>query len=153
MRRLELRIPPPVVALIAALAMVAAASVWRSNLPSIPARGHVAIALALAGVLMVGAGIVEFHRARTTVNPLNPGAASALVVARIYRFTRNPMYLGLAIVLCAWAIYLSNPLSLLGVVAFVAYMNRFQIIPEETALRALFGHDFERYATQVRRWL
>lgn len=153
MRSLALRIPPPVVALAAALLMWAVASMFPSSRLANPIRVHVARALALAGVLVVAAGIVEFRRARTTVNPLNPGAASALVVSRIYRFSRNPMYLGFAIVLLAWAVCLSHPLSLLGVAAFVAYMNRFQIVPEERALRALFGQKFDAYGTRVRRWI
>lgn len=102
---------------------------------------------------IVVAGVIEFHRARTTVNPLRPEAASAFVVSGIYRVTRNPMYVGMAIVLLAWAIYLSHPLSLLGVVAFVAYIQRYQIAPEEKALRALFPGAFEAYSREVRRWL
>ncbi|MEO7648578.1 MAG: isoprenylcysteine carboxylmethyltransferase family protein [Gemmatimonadaceae bacterium] len=152
-RQLELRVPPAAVTLIAALLMWLGAGTFSFGWSPTAARSIIALAFALVGALIIGAGIFEFRRARTTVSPMRPEGASSLIVTGIYRVSRNPMYLGFAIVLCAWAIYLSNPLSLLGVVAFVAYMNRFQIIPEETALRALFGHDFERYATQVRRWL
>lgn len=120
-----------------------------------PFARHVQIAagLAVIGVVTVVLGALQFHRARTTLTPLNPGAASALVVSGIYRYTRNPMYVGIAIVLLSWAIYLSHPLSVLGVVAFVAYIHRFQILPEEKALRALFPGAFEAYARQVRRWI
>ncbi|MDR6576679.1 protein-S-isoprenylcysteine O-methyltransferase Ste14 [Pseudomonas extremaustralis] len=84
---------------------------------------------------------------------MQPQQASALVEAGIYRYSRNPMYLGFAIILAAWALVLASPLTLLGVVAFVLYMNRFQITPEEWALEALFGESFARYRARVRRWL
>jgi len=71
----------------------------------------------------------------------------------IYQYSRNPMYLGFAIILAAWALALGSPLTLLGVVAFVLYMNRFQIAPEEWALEALFGESFVRYRARVRRWI
>jgi len=87
------------------------------------------------------------------VNPLKPDSASALVVAGIYRWTRNPMYLGMATVLAAWGLYLANIGALAGVALFVAYMNRFQIAPEERALEARFGADFAAYRGRVRRWL
>lgn len=150
---LEHRIPPPAVALVTAVAMWAAASVTPDLRVPIPARVTLASVLAVLGACIVLAGMLEFRRARTTINPLNPSAASALVVAGVYGFTRNPMYLGLAIVLVGWATYLSHPLPLLGVLFFVSYINRFQIAPEEQALRALFPGTFEKYASRVRRWI
>lgn len=150
---LELRVPPPAVALAVAFAMWLAAGATSAFRVQLPARSVVALALAIAGVLAVGAGLLEFRRARTTINPLDPGAASAIVVSGIYRFTRNPMYLGFAAILLAFAAYLGNPLSLLGVAGFVAYMNRFQITPEERALQALFPGAFDAYAKKVSRWL
>lgn len=153
MRRLEARIPPPLVAAAAALAMwLIARSSPDMTIPFVK-RVQVAAALAIIGVVTVVIGALQFHQARTTLTPLNPGAASALVVSGIYRYTRNPMYLGMAIVLLSWAIYLSHPLAMLGVAAFVAYIHRFQIIPEEKALRALFPGSFEAYARRVRRWI
>lgn len=153
MRRLEARIPPPLVAAAAALAMwLIARSVPEMTIP-FARRVQVTAALAIIGVVTVVMGALQFHQARTTLTPLNPGAASALVVSGIYRYTRNPMYLGMAIVLLSLAIYLSHPLAALGVVAFVAYIHRFQILPEERALRALFPGAFEAYAREVRRWI
>ncbi|MGK2933878.1 MAG: methyltransferase family protein, partial [Gemmatimonadaceae bacterium] len=121
MGRLEARIPPLIVAAAAALAMWLIAR--RAPELALPFKWHgqVAMGLAVIGVTTVVIGAFQFHRARTTLTPLNPGAASTLVVSGIYRYTRNPMYLGIAIVLLSWAIYLSHPLSVLGVVAFVAY--------------------------------
>lgn len=116
-------------------------------------RGTVALTLAIVGVAITVAGAAQFRRAKTTVNPLRLEAATALVTSGIYRFTRNPMYLGMAALLVAWAYYLSHALALFGVVVFIAYIHRFQIIPEERAMRALFPGAYEAYARQVRRWL
>ena len=84
---------------------------------------------------------------------MKPESASSLVVSGIYRFTRNPMYLGMLLVLSGWAIFLSNALSFLFLPAYVVYMNRFQIGPEERALAAKFPQPFADYRSEVRRWL
>jgi protein-S-isoprenylcysteine O-methyltransferase Ste14 len=131
---------------------VIAWSLPEANL-ALPGRFPAMILALLAGGVFGVAGIVEFRRARTTVNPLEPAAASALVRSGIYKLTRNPMYLGLALLLLGWGIFLSNPASLAVLFGFVAYMNRFQIIPEERALETLFGKDFAAYRDSVSRWI
>jgi protein-S-isoprenylcysteine O-methyltransferase Ste14 len=118
----------------------------------VPWRLALAMLLVLCGGAVALAGVLAFRRARTTVNPLRPDSASQLVVAGIYRHTRNPMYLGMALWLLAWGLWLDVPPALLGVPAFVLYLNRFQIAPEERALQALFGADFAGYCARVRRW-
>lgn len=150
---LELKVPPVAVVVVAAILMWAIAWLLPALNLTLPGRLPAAIAAVLLGVLVTLAGIVEFRRARTTVNPLMPEAASSLVDRGIYRLTRNPMYLGFALALLGWGIYLSNPVSLAMLFAFVAYMNRFQIIPEERVLESLFGDAFKGYRTKVRRWL
>jgi protein-S-isoprenylcysteine O-methyltransferase Ste14 len=150
---LELKIPPPLVAAAAACLMWAIAWVLPSLNLALPGRTPAAMVAALIGGLISVAGVIEFRRARTTVNPHRPGTASALVAGGIYRLTRNPMYLGLALVLLGWAIFLANPLSLAILFLFVGYMNRFQIAPEEKALESLFGEASAEYRSKVRRWL
>jgi len=116
-------------------------------------RVIVAALVALIGGFFCIGGVVSFRRAKTTVNPLKPETASALVSSGIYQVSRNPMYVGFALFLVAWAVYLSSPLALVGVIGFVLYINRFQIQPEERALAALFAAEFERYKNSVRRWV
>jgi protein-S-isoprenylcysteine O-methyltransferase Ste14 len=153
MRFLELRIPPLAVVAVAACLMWAIARALPFLDMTLPGREPAAIVAALAGFLVSLAGVVEFRRARTTTNPLKPGSASSLVCGGIYRLTRNPMYLGFALALLGWGIFLSNPASLAMLFVFVGYMNRFQIVAEERALEALFGEAFKAYRSKVRRWL
>jgi protein-S-isoprenylcysteine O-methyltransferase Ste14 len=153
MQALELKIPPPVVALLVAVAM------WGISLatPSVevPALVRVvaAIAIASAGVGTAIAGVLAFRRAKTTVNPLKPETTSSLVTSGVYRFTRNPMYVGLALVLLSWAVFVSSALALLGPLVFVLYINRFQVVPEERVLSSMFGAAYSAYQAKVRRWL
>lgn len=153
MKLLENRVPPPLVALLFAVAMWAASP----GMPALAVVAHtrllgVGVAVS-AGIFCCVAGVLEFRRARTTVNPLKPETASALVSSGIYRWTRNPMYLGFSMILLAWAIYLGWPWALLGVAGYVCYIDRLQIVPEERAMARLFGAGFADYAARVRRWL
>lgn len=153
MQALELRIPPPVVALTAALAMWLSGR-WLPEFSSPSTTLTVAgAALALAGLCITVAGIRSFGRHKTTINPLKPHESSLIVTEGIYGWTRNPMYLGLALLLTGWACYLANAVALLVLPAFMAYVTRFQIIPEERALRQKFGAAFEQYLARVRRWI
>jgi protein-S-isoprenylcysteine O-methyltransferase Ste14 len=111
------------------------------------------VMLAATGVAVAIAGVVAFRRAQTTVNPLKPETSSALVTTGVYSVTRNPMYLGMAVALFGWAVYLSSAWSLFGLALFALYITRFQIIPEERVLDGLFGASFAAYKQRVRRWL
>lgn len=107
----------------------------------------------LAGVFISVAGVMAFRKAHTTVDPTKPEKSTSLVASGIYRHTRNPMYVGFLMVLAAWSVYLSNLMALAALPAFVVYMNRFQIQPEERALQARFGTAFTEYKQAVRRWV
>jgi len=94
-----------------------------------------------------------FYRARTTVNPLKPENSKALVTTGMYRYTRNPMYLGMLLLLIGWVAWIGNPLGLIMLFVFVWYLTQFQIKPEEQILAELFGDPYIEYMRQVRRWL
>jgi protein-S-isoprenylcysteine O-methyltransferase Ste14 len=96
---------------------------------------------------------VSFRRVKTTVNPTKPDATSSLVVSGIYKYTRNPMYVGFVLVLLGWAAFLSNLAALALVPVFIVYKNRFQIQPEERVLSSLFPHEYPTYRAKVRRWV
>jgi len=150
---LELKVPPLVLVLALALAMWFAARQLPSLAFMLPWRDGLAVAFSGCGILFMLAGFYEFQKARTTFNPMTPDAASSVVTSGIYRISRNPMYVGFLLVLTGWAIFLSHPLSFLFLPVFVSYMNRFQILPEERALSAKFGREYDRYKQRVRRWL
>jgi protein-S-isoprenylcysteine O-methyltransferase Ste14 len=152
-RQLELRIPPPIVALLVALAMWGVSRQTVAPIAVENVRVPLAVALALTGVAFDLAGLLAFRRARTTINPMRPQAASSLVESGVYRLTRNPMYVGLFLVLCGWAAFVASWWSLVGPFAFAGYIRRFQIAPEERALAARFGEPYLRYRARVRRWL
>jgi len=136
-----------------AIVMAAVAHLTPAARVHIPAGTVVALALAGAGAMLSFAGVVAFRQRRTTVNPFTPEQASSLVATGIYRFSRNPMYLGFLLALAGCSVYLANLAAALLLPAFVAYMNRFQIQPEERALSERFGPQFANYAKAVRRWL
>ena len=130
-----------------------AAWLWPALAREFPASRALALALIAGGIAVAIAGVVQFRRASTTVNPMTPEASSSLVVSGVYRRTRNPMYLGFLLALAGWAAFLASFAALMVLPLFVAYMNRFQIVPEERALAARFGQQFEDYRRSVRRWL
>ena len=150
---LENRIPPPIVALTIAVGM------WflAPHGPTLPlpamTRDVVAAVVAVCGIAVALAASATFRKAQTTVNPLHPERATSLVDGGVFRYTRNPMYVGVLLVLVALATYLASPLCLLGPLLFVGYITRFQILPEERALEALFGDAYRDYKRRVRRWL
>lgn len=150
---LELKVPPAAVTILFGLSMWIAATYTPAPTFSMPGRTFVGLAVALIGFGTGALGIVAFHRAGTTVNPFKPTGASTMVTSGIYRVSRNPMYLGLLFVLAGWAIELSNLTAVAFLPAFVAYMTRFQIGPEERALHSKFGSEFTVYKRLVRRWL
>ena len=108
--------------------------------------------VAIAAVAPIQA-ITQFRRVQTTVNPHEPGTATTLVTSGIYAWTRNPMYLGLATLLLGWAIGLGTLSPFAGPLLFIPMIQLIQILPEEQALRARFGRDYEQYCARVNRWL
>lgn len=112
----------------------------------------------LLGGLMVGGGVVlmllafvEMRKHRTTVVPHLE--ADALVTTGIFKRTRNPIYLGDALVLAGLALRWDAVLALVLVPVFVWIIERRFIIPEENRLRRKFRADFARYCQKTRRWV
>lgn len=150
---LQLRIPPLLVMTFAGLLGWLIDRVTPSFSSKLQGLVGVAATFGLLGLACSLLGVVAFRRARTTVNPLDPSAASTLVVSGIYRVTRDPMYVGFLFLLLAQLALLANPFALIVAPAFVMYLNRFQIGPEEQGLQRRFGLDYTLYAARTRRWL
>ena len=153
MSAFETRVPPPLLGLLLAVLMWGVARLTFAV--ALPALLH----WPLAGLLFVLAGVfafpafAAFGRAHTTINPVRVDAATALVTGGIYRITRNPMYVGMLLLLLAWAVALAAPWALLGPAVFVGWITQLQIAPEERALEAAFGAPYAAYRARVRRWI
>ena len=153
MSALELKIPPVLITSLFALLM------WLVSrlTPAVPISPVLKIIFLLVFTGLAAyvglAAVASFRKANTTVNPLTPESISSLVVSGIFKRTRNPMYLALLLALTGWGLYLANIFSLLVVIGFVMYINRFQIQPEERTLKEKFGPEFHDYEKQVRRWI
>lgn len=150
---MELKLPPPLVALLLCALM------WSIDflvpVGRVQAEGQAVIALALVcvGIGFSLSAMLVFREARTTVDPRDPGKATQLVASGVYRLSRNPMYLGMLCTMTAWAVYLGSPWGLPLLPIYVWYITRFQILPEEVALHRLFGASYVAYCARVRRWI
>lgn len=153
MATLELRIPPVALVIGFAFLMWLPAKFLPGLSHDIAGSESLALAFAMAGIAIALFGVLEFRKARTTVNPTNPDGTSSIVASGIYRWSRNPMYVGFLLVLLGWGVYLANLAALVLLPVFVLYMNRFQIRPEERALEYKFGEAYTQYKQGVRRWL
>lgn len=150
---MKLLIPPPIIALLCGLAMWGIAEVFPQTRLTFSFQMALASAFVAVGLAFDLISIGAFRKAKTTVTPLAPEKATSLVVTGLYRYTRNPMYLGLLLILSGIAIWLGSPVNGAILIAFVGYITAFQIAPEEARLTELFGSDYERYRARVRRWL
>jgi len=110
-------------------------------------RVAVAAAIGALGFIIARQGLIELSRANTTFDPVHLDRVTSLAMGGIYRYTRNPMYVGMFVMLLGWAVFLASPWMLLGPLLFAPFITRFQILPEERVLRA------KAYRAQVRRWV
>ena len=151
MARLETRIPPPVWAALVGMLMFA---LDRLDLGWAAGSTVLGLGAAALGLVIAASGMWEFTRAGTTVDPHRPEDASALVDGGIYRLTRNPMYVGLTLLLVGWGIGLRAPLlAAAGPAVFMVIITRLQIVPEERILRERFGAAYDVFCERTRRWL
>lgn len=153
MRLLETKIPAPFVAIAIAFAMAQLHHAEPLALALETLRTAATDATCQLSGVFAFFSFAGFLQARTTINPVKPERASVLVTHGIYHFTRNPMYVSLLLLLVSYAFSLWTWEALLGPIAYVAYITRFQIIPEERILEAKFGSEFLAYKRRVRRWI
>lgn len=150
---LEHKVPPLLVAVVFGLAIWGLSEILPAIELGRTAKVAISLAALIASAVFGVGGAATLWRARTTVNPHHPESTSKLVRTGVYRLTRNPIYVAMGLLLVALAVWLAFPWSLLCVLGFVIYIDRFQIAPEERILTELFGDEYRRYRTEVRRWL
>ena len=148
---LKNKISPPIVTLVFA-ALIYFSSKWS---PSIVFRGQnlISLFLMMLGFLVLLIAISAFIKLKTTINPLRPEAATSLITTGIFRLSRNPMYLGMLLLIISLWIKTGAVLGFILVAGFIAYLNYFQIFPEEQVMKRLFSDKYKTYCQQVRRWL
>lgn len=150
---LQLKIPPVIVT------VIVAAGIWCINQYLNFGWAHLPHMLWLSFIFLgIGGvfgllGLIQFYRNSTSIDPHKPNKASDLVTNGIYSISRNPMYVGLLLILIAYGFYLGNLLTFLMLPLFIWYMNRYQILPEEKVMEEKFGNEFQKYKSEVRRWL
>lgn len=149
---LRLRIPPPIWLLLFGSLMWALHRLAPLALLVRPPANRAGWMLVVAGAAIIATAMLQFRSAHTTINPLTPAKASALVSSGIFGYSRNPMYLGLAVALCGWATLLGSLSPWVALPLFVLVITRVQIEPEEAALTTLFGATYTDYCARVGRW-
>ena len=145
------KIPPPIITLICGM------GIYFSR-PLFPKYNYISIDIIAASFLLLGiiiliTAVLSFKRQSTTVSPLQPEKASYLVVSGIFKYSRNPMYLGMLLILISMTIKFNFVGGILIIFGFITFITKFQIIPEEIALERLFGKEFTRYKKKTKRWV
>ena len=145
---LDTKIPPPIVTIII-LSIIYLFDLNEYNLNT----DIISIITLFIGLIFIISAVIQFINRKTTVNPTKPHKTSALVITGTYKITRNPMYLGMLLILLS----ISFKFNLIGGIVltmlFAGYITKFQIIPEEIVMNKLFGDEFEKYKNKTRRWI
>lgn len=149
---MKLRLPPALIFLLFAGSMYLLARWLPVGYFDFFGRTYLAITLVAMAMIIVLVSLFQFYRAKTTIDPMAPAKATHLVTGGMYKFSRNPMYLAMLLMLLALGLKLGNAFNTVTAALFVAYMNRFQILPEEAVLIKKFGKAYQQYCLQVRRW-
>ncbi|SFW65406.1 methyltransferase family protein [Cellulophaga fucicola] len=149
---MSLKLPPVVVVFVFGLVMYVLARFLPFGIFDFFGRTMLLKGLLVVMLLVLATSTYKFFKAKTTVNPKDLDKTSALVTTGIYKFTRNPMYLAMLLLLIGWGLFLSNAFNMLIAAGFVSYMNAYQIKPEEEMLTQKFGKEYTSYTKKVRRW-
>lgn len=153
MKDLELKIPPLILLLLLALVMVELDQAYPLSHPQFAHQSDHAVIIGAIGAGISLWAYMAFQKFDTPLNASTPDVATKLVISGVYKYSRNPMYLGFFLVLVGVALLLANPVMWAGPVVFILFITRFQILPEERALQHLFGDDYSEYCQKTRRWI
>ena len=145
---LDTKIPPPIVTLII-LTFIYLFEAKEFELNTEP----ISIIMLFIGLIFIFSAIIQFIRIKTTVNPTKPHKTTSLVITGIFKISRNPMYLGMLLIIISYAFYESSIISLILIPFFIFFINKFQIEPEEFEMRRKFGKEYEDYCRKVDRWI
>ena len=149
--QIKTKIPPPLVALTFGFLI----NYTKNIFPKVEIKNEIIFGsfMIISGLIIILSAIILFKKYQTTITPLNPSNATKLITDGIYKFSRNPMYLGLLLVLLGISIIINLTGGFFLIPLFILYLNLFQIIPEENAMVDLFKDEFLDYKKNVRRWI
>lgn len=145
------KIPPPIVTLICGIAIYFSKTFFNQFFSY--NNNIISLFLMILGLTIFVSAVKSFRRQKTTVNPLDPKQASSLVTSGIFKFSRNPMYLGMLIILLSMAFKFNLIGGMIISLFFYIFITKFQIIPEEAAMNELFGNEFIDYCKKTKRWI
>ena len=150
---MRLKIPPVLQTLIFGLSIWITDKYLTIDKFSFSGQKILALSIFLIGATVGLVSVWQFYKKKTSVDPRDPSKASKLVTHGLYNLSRNPMYLGLAIILFSFVLWLGNIFTLIPLLLFIWFNTTYQIKPEEEVLENLFGEDFSIYCKKVRRWI
>ena len=145
------KIPPPIVTFICGIAIYSSRTLFNQFFSY--NNNIISLFLLILGLVIFASAVKSFKTQKTTVNPLEPRLASSLVTSGIFKFSRNPMYLGMLIILLSITFKFNLIGGLIASLFFYIFITKFQIIPEEVAMNELFGNEFIDYSKKTRRWI
>ena len=148
---MKTRIPPPILAL--GMIVIIYLSSFFIESTTFNYQGSLSVLVLILGLACAIPSFKLFARYKTTISPLIPSDATALVTEGMYRYSRNPMYLGLLLLTIASTIWFGTWFGIIINIVFIFLINFLQIIPEEEALLEIFGEEYEEYKKNVRRWI
>ena len=145
------KIPPPIVTLAFGLMIYFSRNIF-PDINNIIFYIHSLFFIILGPFILISA-VRSFKAEQTTINPININNASSLVISGVFKYSRNPMYLGMVFILLALSFRFNLVGGILFTSIFIMYITKFQIIPEEAAMKSIFGEDFNKYKNKTRRWI
>ena len=146
-----IKIPPPILVII--LTSLVYFSSTKLELIYLPYRQIVSVIILFIGLIVIVSPVVDFIKSKTTVNPVKFKNVNRLVTTGIYRYSRNPMYLGMILIIISTTVYYLNFLSIFSPLIFYIWINKFQISREEIFLEGKFGNEYLKYKSKTRRWI
>ena len=146
-----LKIPPPLLVLILVISNYFSSK--KIDVIPIPNQDLVSIAIFLIGILILIIPVSKFIKSKTTIDPIKFKKVNKLVTSGIYKYSRNPMYLGLLMILISSSIFYLNIYSITTPFFFYWWITKFQIKREEIFLTDKFGKEYLSYKTKTRRWI
>ena len=146
-----IKIPPPLIVLTLIVSIYFSSK--KIDLINIPFQLQISIFILSVGILIFINPVLQFIKSKTTINPIQFKETNKLVTSGIFKYSRNPMYLGMLMIIISTSIFYLNIYSILTPFLFILWINKFQIKREEIFLTEKFGKEYFSYKNKTRRWI